>query len=253
MNQPLHFPFSKGMTIGCQRDIFTHLLIEALFTIVKTWKHLRVHQKMDIWKNVVYRCVHAKLLQSCSTLCGPMDYSPPGSSIHGIFQARILEWVAIFFSRDLPHPRIEPESLLSPELAGRFLLRRNLWLYSIVYNGKERRLVIARGLRLGEMDDGNQQVQTPSFKMNEFWKHNVQHGDSHNEALLFTTLASLMAQMVKNVPPTQETQNHFLGGKIPGEGNGNPLQYSCLENPMDRGAWWATVHRVAKSRTQLSD
>ena len=38
-----------------------------------------------------------------------------------------------------------------------------------------------------------------------------------------------------------------------GEGNGNPLQYSCLENPMDRGAWWATVHGVAKSRTQLSD
>ena len=34
-----------------------------------------------------------------------------------------------------------------------------------------------------------------------------------------------------------------------GEGNGNPLQYSCLENPMDRGAWWATVHRVAKSWT----
>ena len=38
-----------------------------------------------------------------------------------------------------------------------------------------------------------------------------------------------------------------------GEGNGNPLQYSCLENPMDRGAWWAAVHGVVKSRTQLSD
>ena len=41
-----------------------------------------------------------------------------------------------------------------------------------------------------------------------------------------------------------------LGGS-PGEGNGNPLQYSCLENSTDRGAWWATVHGVAKSRTQL--
>ena len=39
----------------------------------------------------------------------------------------------------------------------------------------------------------------------------------------------------------------------PGEGNGNPLQYSCLENPMDGGAWWATVHGVAKSQTQLSN
>ena len=38
-------------------------------------------------------------------------------------------------------------------------------------------------------------------------------------------------------------------GRSPGEGNGNPLQYSCLENPMDRGAWWAAVHRVAKSET----
>ena len=43
-----------------------------------------------------------------------------------------------------------------------------------------------------------------------------------------------------------------LGG-FPGGGNGNPLQYSCLENPMDGGAWWATVHRVTKSRTRLSD
>jgi len=41
-------------------------------------------------------------------------------------------------------------------------------------------------------------------------------------------------------------------GRYPGEGNGNPLQYSCLENPMDRGAWRATVHGVAKSRTRLS-
>ena len=42
-------------------------------------------------------------------------------------------------------------------------------------------------------------------------------------------------------------------GRSPGEGNGNPLQYSCLENPMGGGAWWATVHGVAKSRTRLSD
>ena len=41
--------------------------------------------------------------------------------------------------------------------------------------------------------------------------------------------------------------------RSPGEGNSNPLQYSCLENPMDRGAWWATVHGVAESWTRLSD
>ena len=42
-------------------------------------------------------------------------------------------------------------------------------------------------------------------------------------------------------------------GRSPGEGNGNPLQYACLENSTDRGAWWATIHGVAKSRTRLSD
>ena len=42
-------------------------------------------------------------------------------------------------------------------------------------------------------------------------------------------------------------------GRSPGEGNSNPLQYSCLENSMDRGAWWATVHGIAKSQTRLSD
>ena len=47
----------------------------------------------------------------------------------------------------------------------------------------------------------------------------------------------------------------FISSPAPldGEGNGTPLQYSCLENPMDRGAWWASVHGVTKSRTQLSD
>ena len=66
-----------------------------------------------------------------------------------------------------------------------------------------------------------------------------------------TIWASLVAQLVKNPPA-------MLGsipgsGRFSGEGHGNPLQYSCLENPMDRGAWRATVHGVTKSQTQLSD
>ena len=60
--------------------------------------------------------------------------------------------------------------------------------------------------------------------------------------------------MVKNLPVVQETQVQSLGGEdLTGEGNGNPLQYSCLENSMDRGAWQAIVHGVAKSWTQLSN
>ena len=46
---------------------------------------------------------------------------------------------------------------------------------------------------------------------------------------------------------------HLVAPSLAGEGNGTPLQYSCLENPMDGGAWWAAVHGVARSRTRLSD
>ena len=60
--------------------------------------------------------------------------------------------------------------------------------------------------------------------------------------------------MVKN-PPTNQVgvrdTGSIPGSEIsPGGGHGNPLQYSCLENPMDREAWWVSVHRVLKSRTQ---
>ena len=57
-----------------------------------------------------------------------------------------------------------------------------------------------------------------------------------------------MAQRVKNPPSIQETQGSISGsGRSPGEVNGYPLQYSCLQNSMDSGAWWATVHGVAES------
>ena len=52
---------------------------------------------------------------------------------------------------------------------------------------------------------------------------------------------------------TDDIHPNHLVKVVFGEGNGTPLQYSCLENPMDRGAWWAAVHGVAKSRTQLID
>ena len=59
--------------------------------------------------------------QSCPTLCDPTDCGPAGSSVHGISQARILEWVTIFSSRGIsPEPRIEPTSPASPALASGF-------------------------------------------------------------------------------------------------------------------------------------
>ena len=60
--------------------------------------------------------------------------------------------------------------------------------------------------------------------------------------------------VVKNLSASAGDTSTIPGlGRSPGEGNGNPLQYSCLENLVDRGAWWATVLGVTKSQTQLSD
>ena len=65
--------------------------------------------------------------------------------------------------------------------------------------------------------------------------------------------ASQVALVVKNLPATagdvKDTGLISGSGRLPGEEHGNPLQYSCLENPMERGGWWATVRRLAKSQT----
>ena len=67
--------------------------------------------------------------------------------------------------------------------------------------------------------------------------------------------ASLVAQLIKNPSACNAGDLGSIPGlgRSPGDGNGDPLQYSCLENPMDGGAWQATVHGVAKSWTRLSD
>ena len=63
-------------------------------------------------------------------------------------------------------------------------------------------------------------------------------------------MSPLVAQTVKNLPANVGNPGSIPGlGRSPAEGNGHPLRYSCLENPMDRGASWATVHRVAKNHT----
>ena len=69
--------------------------------------------------------------------------------------------------------------------------------------------------------------------------------------VLWDNWASLITQLVKNPPAMQETPVRFLGWEgLLGKCLDNPLQYSCPENPMDRGAWWALVHSIAKSQTR---
>ena len=118
--------------------------------------------------------MHAKLLQSCQ-LCATL-WTAAGQAplFMGIFQARMLEWVAVPSSRGSSQPR-DRTCCISYICIGRIVF----FFFSFFF--------------------------------------------------FFTTSATC------------------------GEGNGTPLQYSCLENPVDGGAWWAAVHGVAKSRTRLSD
>ena len=118
--------------------------------------------------------VHA---QSSLLLCDPVECIPPGSSVHGIFQARILEWIAISFSKRSSRPRDHTRI------------------------------------------SGGSVVKNPPANV----------GDASDMGL---------------IPGSERT---------PGAGNGCSLQYSCLENSMNRGAWRATLHGVAKSQTRLSD
>ena len=98
----------------------------ATHSSILAWKILENAKDKGAWQSIVHWVTksqrqlhahvqthtHAKSLQLCQTLCDPMDYSPPGSSVHGILKAGILEWVAIPPPGDLPNPGIERMSHL---------------------------------------------------------------------------------------------------------------------------------------------
>ena len=142
--------------------------------------------------------------QMCLTLCDPMDCSPPVSSVHGISQAKILQWVAISFSRVSSWPRdqtcISCFSCIGRQIPYHWTTWESLWA-----------------------DWGVAKVNCP------WWLSGKE--------------SACNARDMSSIPG--------LGTSL-GEGNGNPLKYSCWENPIDRGAWWSTVHLVTKSWTRLS-
>ena len=93
------------------------------------WRHSSLFSRAS--SHTVSFCMHAQSLQSCTTLCYHMDCSPPDSSARGILPERILEWVAMPFSGDLPYPGIESASPKSPASAGRILKNfLNYWCFS---------------------------------------------------------------------------------------------------------------------------
>ena len=105
-------------------------------------KQLNLPFKTQMTKKIIFlgscgpislTCVYAQSLQSCPTLCDPMDCSPLGSSVHGILQTRVLKWVAMPSSGDLPSPGIEPAAFTSPASAGGFFTSSTTWEVSLTH------------------------------------------------------------------------------------------------------------------------
>ena len=195
----------------------------------------------------------------------PVDCSPPSSTVHGILQARILQWVAISFSRGSSQPK---DWTQVSHIAGRhFNLRatreapKNLLIWKDPDAGKDWRWE-EKGTTEDEMVGWHHQLNGPPGV-----------GDGQGNLACYNPLGckesdmtdwlnwtealrtSQVVLVVKNPPVNAGRYNRRWFdpwiGKIPRGRHGYPLQYSYLENPMDRGAWQSTVHRVAKSGTWL--
>ena len=241
----------------------------------------------------------SEVAQSCPTLRNSMDCSLPGSSANGIFQARVLEWGAIAFSRGSNCKK--QQSCLWLKVKRQDVRIIKIWRFR--REPKERGFTLGWGTYLAGTTAFNSENE-PHGAEADFWEKNAswlvlvflrvtvvsQCGKLQNGAkcllqgdgpllkwhwqeqegnrkqqvsLLYHSSfplrpsigrAYLVAQDSKASACKAGDPSSIPGsGRSPGEGNGNPLHCPCLENPMDKGALWATVHGVTKNRTQLSD
>ena len=174
--------------------------------------------KTDYIKLVlIITCVHGKSLQLCLTLCNPMDCSPPGSSVHGILQARMWEWVALLSSRDLLNPGIKPVSLTSPALAGSFFITRATWeasnnymamltifYWSVIHLHNTLRYAGSPDVSVGKESACNAgdlgSIPGSRRSTGKWIGYPLQY-----------SWTSLVTQLVKNPPAMQETWVRFLG------------------------------------------
>ena len=186
-----------------------------------------------------------------------MDCSLPGSSVHGIFQTIVLEWVAISFSRGSSQPRartqvsrivdrhstvwatrevrMKPEFLSLPTLQDSETSHTNIKVSRHEHCCKSQVLGLLGTVILFPLDFSN-----------------FSRLKKKNQPAILQLRASPVAQQSR-MPAKAGDVGSIPGlGRLPGGGHGIPLQYSCLGNPMDRGAWQATVHRIPKTWTWLS-
>ena len=182
-------------------------------------------------------CMHAKSLQLCPTLCDPMDSSPPGSSVHGILYARILEWVAISFSRGSSWPR---DWTRVSCIAGRCF---TVWATRKAHNPEEHAYTKKEGKYYFWVTLKREIL--PSINILKWIITKVPVG---SKGYLRNSL-ELPWWLSGKESTCQCRRLRFSPGlgRSPGGGNGNLLQYFCLES-----LWWAIVPGVLKSRTQLN-
>ena len=168
----------------------------------------------------------AKSLQSCPTLCDPIDGSPLGSSGPGILQARILEWVAISFSN----------------------ARKWKWIRSVLSNSyRPRGLQPTRPLHPWNFPGKSTGVEC----------HCLLWWACPRWPLLYWSvfpLYTLYSDGKESACSAGDPGSIPGSGRSLGERNGNPHQYSCLENPVDRGAWRASPwgHKESNKTEQLT-
>ena len=191
-----------------------------------------------------------------SDSCDPMDCSLPGSSVCGILQARVLEWVVISFSRGSSRPRDQTHiSCISCIAGGYFLpLPRQM----SPWEEEHTPLVLAQR-------ESPSPVTHPPGDIASGKMLAINGCPCSEWKLISPSEQRRKRKCVKKKEgfPGYSAVKHLSAnaggaglipdpGRSTGEGNGNPLQYPCLGNPMHRGAWRATVHGVAKSWMRLS-
>ena len=196
--------------------------------------------------NLVFHC--CSVAKSCLTLCDPTDCSTPGFTIPEFAQTMSIDLVmpsnisssATAFSSCL---NLSQHQVFSSEL-GLCIRWPKYWSFKVSispfheYSGLISFRVDWFGL----------------LAVQETLKDLLQHQNSKTSILKPSAFcrSSLVAQLVESAGNEGDPVSVPQVGRVPGEGNGSPLYYSCLENSMDSGAWWAAVHGVTKSRTQLS-
>ena len=181
--------------------------------------------------------------------CYPMNCNPPGFSVHGIFQARIPESESESLS--VMSDSLQPHELYSPwNSAGQNTGVGSLSLLQGIFptQGSNPGLPHCRWILYQLSHKGSPRILewvVISFSTHYGYYEQIEHKNFWNGYWLKKNMHRGAFQVVLEVknPPDNAGDMRDVGIS-PGEGNGNPFQYSWLENFMDRGAWWAIVHEV---------